>query len=83
MISLTDALDAIQVGHDAHSEDRHCPKGWHAVSNTSGNIAYFAHEADALAFRLMLVNMALNGTESAERHIYSGAPFMRQTERTR
>lgn len=33
---------------------------WWAVSNDSGIVAYFGNEKDALAFRLMKINMILN-----------------------
>lgn len=34
---------------------------WFAVTNDLGIIAYFAEEKDAFAFRLMKINMILNG----------------------
>jgi hypothetical protein len=34
---------------------------WFVVADNDGVIAYFAREADAFAFRLMVINMALNG----------------------
>lgn len=37
------------------------PKGWHAVCDDNGYIAFFFHEADAFAFRLWIINLRLNG----------------------
>lgn len=38
------------------------PKGWYAVANgEDGIIAYFAHEVDALRFRMYEIGRILNG----------------------
>lgn len=37
------------------------PKGWYAVSNDDGIVAYFGKEADAFRFRLAEINRELNG----------------------
>lgn len=36
-------------------------KGWYAVSNDEGIIAYFGREEDAYMFRLDYINRILNG----------------------
>lgn len=37
------------------------PLGWWAVSDGDGVVAYFAHEVDAYAFRMMQINLLMNG----------------------
>jgi hypothetical protein len=37
------------------------PKGWYAVANDDGIIAYFRDERSALRFRLSEINRLLNG----------------------
>lgn len=37
------------------------PKGWYAVTNSEGIVAYFAHEVDALRFRMYEIGRILNG----------------------
>lgn len=40
-----------------------CIKGWWAVANTNGIVAYFFRESDACRFRLDYINRLLNPTE--------------------
>lgn len=63
MLSLDDVLEVYSVAHPGAHDDEHCPEGWYAVCDDDGHIAYFAHEKDACAFRLMLCNFALNARE--------------------
>lgn len=45
------------------------PEGWWAVSDDYGGyIAYFAHEADAYAYRLMLINAVMNTHDVGKRY---------------
>ena len=45
------------------------PEGWWAVSDfNDGYIAYFANEADACAYKLMLIGAIRNGGEIARRY---------------
>lgn len=37
------------------------PKGWYAVANEGGIVAYFGKADDAFRFRLAEINRALNG----------------------
>lgn len=37
------------------------PKGWYAVSNDEGIVAYFGKEGDAYKFRIDKINQILNG----------------------
>ena len=62
-MTLDEALRKIQVTPPGLEDDPFCPPDWYAVADTNGNIAYFGDEHDALAFRLMLVNMMLNRKE--------------------
>ena len=46
-----------------------CPKGWWGVWDENGGyIAYFQHEADAYAFRLMLITIRQQGAAIGKRY---------------
>ena len=59
---LDEALEDVQVHGPGMWENDEGPEGWNAVSTGRDSIiAYFADEADALRFRLDLINYWLNG----------------------
>lgn len=64
MNTLDAMLDTISVispdMRDADEIKRNGNPEWFAVCDNDGIVAYFAHETDAFAFRLMLINMQLN-----------------------
>lgn len=68
--ALDEALAKIHVGEVNDLDDTERPDdagrepdlgGWFYVCDDDGIIAYFAHEVDALRFRLAEVNRHLNG----------------------
>lgn len=59
--SLDDLLETWQVFEPGMWENDTGPKGWYAVANDDGIIAYFGNEADAFRFRLAEINRELNG----------------------
>lgn len=58
---LDTLLEDWQVMDPLMWENNDGPKGWYAVCNTDGIVAYFGKEEDALRFRLSEINRALNG----------------------
>jgi hypothetical protein len=60
--SLDDQLDAIRVMEVSETPIASAKdmRGWHAVTDEDGIIAYFAHETDAFFFRLALINARMN-----------------------
>lgn len=63
MKSLDEALDEWSVHDPEMWENDEGPKGWWAVSNNDGIVAYFGEERDAFRFRLSEINRILNGQE--------------------
>lgn len=69
MPRLDDLLERYSVceAEEVIAEDQHSTPaveylgGWYALMDDDGVIAYFAHEADALRFRLVELNRKLNG----------------------
>ena len=59
--TLDDLLQVWCVDAPGLWENDTGPKGWWAVSNDEGIVAYFGSEADAFRFRLAEINRALNG----------------------
>lgn len=66
-LSLDDALSEISVLPPEHRDDAPAetrarwPTGWWAVEDGDGIVAYFAHEVDACSFRMVQVNLLMNG----------------------
>lgn len=58
--SLESWLESVSVIDPAQWENDEGPKGWFAVSNDEGIIAYFGSEVDAFRFRLDYINRKLN-----------------------
>ena len=59
-ISLDELLELVQVDEPYMWENEVGPKGWYAVSNDEGIIAYFCNAVDAYRFRLDYINRQLN-----------------------
>lgn len=61
--ALDAALESFQVFDPSELDEGFNvgPKGWWAVANDDGIIAYFADESSACRFRLAEVNRVLNG----------------------
>ena len=59
--SLDELLDRWQVLPPGMWENDTGPRGWYAVTNDDGIVAYFSVETAALRFRLAEINRALNG----------------------
>lgn len=61
-LSLDDALESISVHPQVEPDDYHDITGWYPVSTDhhGGVVAYFGDETLAYAFRLFLINAALN-----------------------
>ncbi len=57
-LNIDELLEIWSVSQDWENDTG--PKGWFAVVNHEGIIAYFGTEADAFAFRLMKINHILN-----------------------
>ena len=51
----------VEVNKDLSNKELSGLIGWFGVCNDEGVCAYFGEEKDALAFRLMKINMELNG----------------------
>lgn len=64
--TIEDLLETWSVMAPGMWENDIGPKDWYAVCNDNGIKAYFGDEAAAFAFRLMMINMALNGVECAK-----------------
>lgn len=63
-MTLNDALEYVDVDPPGLWENplvELIPDWWGVSTNDAGIIAYFQNERDACAFRLMLINMILNG----------------------
>lgn len=60
MIDIDDLLQSWSVLDPAMWENDEGPKGWWAVCNDDGIVAYFATEADAYRWRLDMINRELN-----------------------
>ena len=60
MKTLDDLLEDISVMEPHMWENDDGPKGWYAVCDERGIIAYFGDENDAYRFRLDLINRRLN-----------------------
>lgn len=58
--SLDDWLEAVQVHDPGMWENEDGPKGWWAVSNEDGIIAYFGDEVSAFRFRIDYINRKIN-----------------------
>jgi hypothetical protein len=58
--NITSLLEEIEVMGPGMWENEDGPKGWYAVSNTYGIIAYFPEEKEALRYRLDYINRLLN-----------------------
>jgi hypothetical protein len=58
--TLEELLQDISVVAPGQWENKAGPKGWFAVTDDSGIIAYFGSEDAALFFRLALINARLN-----------------------
>jgi hypothetical protein len=57
--SLLGEISIMEVD-DLDTHDTELLKGWYAVVNTDGIIAYFGEEAEAFRFRLDYINRLLN-----------------------
>lgn|ERR1700741_4400127 len=55
-----DLVEEWHVHYSGEWENKGGPKGWLAVSNNTGIVAYFADEKDAHAYRLDKINTILN-----------------------
>lgn len=60
-MSLDELLDVWSVLEPGTWENDEGPRGWYAVANDDGIVAYFGNEADAFRFRLAEINRVLNG----------------------
>lgn len=60
MKTLDDLLEEISVVPPGQWENEFGPKGWYAVCNNEGIIAYFNKENLAFGFRLWYINSILN-----------------------
>lgn len=58
--NLDDLLEDVSVLAPGMWDNETGPKGWYAVTNDDGIIAYFGREADAFRFRLDYINRKLN-----------------------
>jgi len=58
--SLDELLERVSVFPPDGWENDEGPKGWWAVGNDQGIIAYFGQESDAFRFRLDYINGLLN-----------------------
>lgn len=61
MDDLEAALDRWSVMAPGMWENDQGPRGWYAVCNDDGIVAYFATEKDAFRYRLWMINRDLNG----------------------
>lgn len=59
--SLEHLLEVWSVLFAGVWENEEGPKGWYAVCNDNGIIAYFADEKSAFRFRLSEINRVMNG----------------------
>ena len=59
-MNIYELLDKVSVDAPDMWENEEGPKGWYAVTNDDGVLAYFAKETDAFRFRLDLINRQLN-----------------------
>ena len=59
--NIDELLEDISVLDEWENEISEILKGWYAVANTEGIIAYFSREQDAFMFRLDYINRILNG----------------------
>lgn len=59
--NLETLLEEWVVMDPAQWENDHGPKGWYAVANEDGIVAYFAQEIDALRYRMFEIGRILNG----------------------
>jgi hypothetical protein len=57
---LDDLLEKWHVHEPDMWENEEGPKGWYAVSNNDGIVAYFGNEVDAFRWRLDMINKELN-----------------------
>jgi hypothetical protein len=69
MKTLEEMIDEFSVMKADQFDTWEGPEEWYAVISPMGIEAYFGQESHALAFRLMLINMALNGTECVKDYI--------------
>lgn len=58
--NIEDLLEDISVLDEWENETSEILKGWYAVTNEKGIIAYFGDETDAYMFRLDYINKILN-----------------------
>lgn len=58
--NIEDLLEDISVLDEWENETSEILKGWYAVANEKGIIAYFGDETDAYMFRLDYINKILN-----------------------
>ena len=58
--NIEDLLEDISVLDEWKNETSEILKGWYAVTNEKGIIAYFGDETDAYMFRLDYINKILN-----------------------
>lgn len=58
---LEELLEEWSVMEPGAWENETGPKGWYAVSNDDGIVAYFGKEGDAFGFRMYRINQILNG----------------------
>lgn len=57
---MNELLERWHVHAPGMWENEEGPKGWYAVSNDDGIIAYFGDEADAFRWRMDMINRELN-----------------------
>lgn len=62
---LDTMLEEVGVMPPGQWENDDGPKGWFAVVDNDGIIAYFMREEDAFFFRLALINATLNRIKAA------------------
>jgi hypothetical protein len=59
-MTLDELLETWSVLPPGTWENKTVPKGWYAVTNDEGIVAYFARNIDAHRFRLDAINRILN-----------------------
>ena len=61
--TLDDLLGEVSVLPPGQWDNDEGPKGWFAVCDNTGIIAYFGKESNAFWFRLTVINALLNNLE--------------------
>jgi hypothetical protein len=63
--TLDELLEEVSVLDPLQWENDDGPKGWYAVADNSGIVAYFGKEEHALGFRMAMINATLNDLAAA------------------